>query len=274
MNALVYIDQKRKEYPALDFLNRLAQSVAVSVTLLYVLLPEESQQQGEEILQRAARQLVSAPVNLLIRWGDPINVLLSEAHRDRFDLLVLQSGVRRRNMPRLEPLDQILTHSMYPMVLILRGKDRPGRRILACTAGWEERLEVTRAAALLARSLEASVTLLHVAAGTVPAMFTGLPALEESLSDVLQTDTVIARHLREAAKILAASDVEAELELRRGAPVDEILREVKLGQYDLVVIGRSRVTNGLKELLMGDVMQRLVSRVPVSLLVVGEGALE
>ncbi|RME07330.1 MAG: universal stress protein [Anaerolineae bacterium] len=274
MNALVYIDQKRKEYPALDFLNRLAQSVAVSVTLLYVLLPEESQQQGEEILQRAARQLVSAPVNLLIRWGDPINVLLSEAHRDRFDLLVLQSGVRRRNMPRLEPLDQILTHSMYPMVLILRGKDRPGRRILACTAGWEERLEVTRAAALLARSLEASVTLLHVAAGTVPVMFTGLPALEESLSDVLQTDTVIARHLREAAKILAASDVEAELELRRGAPVDEILREVKLGQYDLVVIGRSRVTNGLKELLMGDVMQRLVSRVPVSLLVVGEGALE
>lgn len=274
MNVLVYIDQKRKEYPALDFLNQLAQRVEVSVTLLYVLLPEESQEQGEETLQRAARQLSSAPVSQLIRWGEPVNVLLSEAHRGRFDLLVLQSGVRRRRMPRLEPLDQILTHSMYPMVLILRGKDRPGRRILACTAGWEDRLEVARAAALLARGLKASVTLLHVAAGTVPAMFTGLPALEETITDVLRSDTVIARHLREATRLLAECEVDAELELRRGAPVDEILREVELGRYDLVVIGRSRVTNGLKEMLMGDVMQRLVSRVPVSLLVVGEGALE
>jgi len=28
--------------------------------------------------------------------------------------------------------------------------------------------------------------------------------------------------------------------------VDEILREVELGQYDFVVIGRSRIFNGLK----------------------------
>ncbi len=272
MNILVFLDKKREEYPALQFLARLAGRMEINVTLLYVLMPAEGQEEGQAILAHAAEQAAGCAVASLLRWGDPAGVLLSEAHRGKYNLLILQSGRRRRGFPRLEPIDQILTHSIYPAVLVLRGEVEV-RHILICTAGLEGRLEVIEAGALIASALDVPVTLLHVAAGAVPTMYTGLPGFEESITDLLKTDSVIARHLRAGAELLARHEVEGELELRRGAPVDEILREVELGQYDLVVIGRSRIFNGLKEMLMGDVMQRLISQVPVSILVVGEEGL-
>ncbi len=273
MNVLVFLDQKREEYPALQFLARLAGAMEVSVTLLYVLMPGESQESGNAILAHASDQAAGCSVTSLLRWGDPAGVLLSEAHRGKYSLLILQSGLRRRRFPRLEPIDQILTHSIYPAVLVLRGEGRVIRHILICTAGLEDRLEVIDAGACIAAALDVPVTLLHVAAGAVPTMYTGLLGFEESITDLLRTDSVIARHLRAGAELLARYGVEGELELRRGAPVDEILREVELGQYDLVVIGRSRIFNGLKEMLMGDVMRRLISQVPASVLVVGDEGL-
>jgi len=178
MNVLVYLDQERKQYPAIAFLARLTEALPVRATLLYVLSPHESRERGEAILAHACEQAAGMDVTSLLRWGDPVGVLLSEAHRGKYSLLILQSGLRGRGFPRLEPIDKILTHSIYPAVLVLRGKTRPIKRILICTSGLEGHTEVIKTGAEVARAVGAAVTLLHVAGGAVPSMYTGLLGFE------------------------------------------------------------------------------------------------
>jgi nucleotide-binding universal stress UspA family protein len=99
-------------------------------------------------------------------------------------------------------------------------------------------------------------------------MYTGLDAIEETLPDLLQSDTPTARHLRQGAEILAQHQVPAELRLRYGVVADEILREANEGDYDLIVIGASGTAGRLKGWLVGDVAREVVDHAPRSVLIV------
>lgn len=273
MNILIYLDQERKDYPAIAFVNLLAKTFSILLTLLYIVSEEEDQEQGEAILAQAAEQCVDITAKKLLRWGDPVGVLLSEARQTKHDLLIIPSGDKKRPNRRNESIEKIISQSIYPTVLILRGTPHNLKRILICTGGPEGHGKVIESGADMAQAFGAKVTLLHVAAGAVPTMYTGLPAFEESLEDLLKTDTAVSRHLRASAEVLDARNLEGELELRRGIPIDEIVRETRLGEYDLVVIGRSRVYRGWKEILMGDSVLPILSQLSVSVLVVGDKAL-
>jgi nucleotide-binding universal stress UspA family protein len=155
-------------------------------------------------------------------------------------------------------------------VLILRDEVPVFEHILICTGGLEGRHVVVQSGAALAKAIAANATLLHVAPGPVPSMYTGLVGFEESLEDLLKTDTPVARHLRAAANIIDDFQLQGEIQLRRGAPLDEIVREVRLGKYDLLVIGRTRAMGGIKEMLLGDVMQQILTQVTIPVLVIGE----
>ncbi|MBT3392112.1 MAG: universal stress protein [Chloroflexi bacterium] len=273
MNILIYLDQEKKDYHAIAFIKRLARTFPVALTLLYIVSEGEDQEQGEAILAQTAGQCADVAVRTLLRWGDPVGVLLSEARREKHDLLIIQSGGKKRANRRIESIENIISQSIYPAVLILRGALRKVKRILICTGGPEGHGKVIESGADMAQALGAKATLLHVAAGAVPTMYTGLPAFEESLEDLLKTDTAVSRHLRAGAEILDARNINGELELRRGIPIDEIVREARLGEYDLVVIGRSRIFSGWKEIFMSDITQPILNQVAVSVLVVGEKAL-
>jgi hypothetical protein len=69
--------------------------------------------------------------------------------------------------------------------------------------------------AAVAGATGSAATLFHVAAN-IPTMYTGLKSIEETLHELLQTDTPVSRHLKRSAKILADNDVQAELKLRHG----------------------------------------------------------
>jgi nucleotide-binding universal stress UspA family protein len=99
-------------------------------------------------------------------------------------------------------------------------------------------------------------------------MYTGLGTIEETLPELLQTDTPAARHLRWGAEILDQLGLRAELELRHGVAAEEILREALEGDYDLIVIGARYVASRLRGLLMGDVTRQIVDRAPCPTLVV------
>lgn len=266
MNILIYIDQKLDEYPAASFVSRLAKIFRVEVTFLYILGDDESQDDGEAVLAHAVESLVDvAAAATLLRWGEPVGVLLSEARQHKYDLLVLHSG--------REVIEKIISQSIYPAVLILRGELQISNRVLVCTGGPEGHPKVIEAGADMGQVLDAKVTLLHVAAGSVPSMYTGLSAFDESLEDLLKTDTPVARHLRSCAEVLDDHAVEGEIELRRGVPIEEIEREARLGAYDLVVVGRSRFFNGWKGMLLGDMTLPILNQVQTSVLIVGEKAL-
>lgn len=270
MNILIYLGDPRDIYPVVNWGKLLAQSLQAKLTLLHILSEDETQEHGDEILKRAREQAGEGEVETLLRWGDPTGVLLSEAGQKKYDLLILRYGKKEKALQRLVPLDKVLSQSVFPSVLILREDDPDLKHLLICTGGVEGKNQVIDSGIKLTRAVSAKATILHVTPGSVPTMYTGLVELEETLEDLLQTDTAVARHLRTGAEIMDSHEVEGELQLRRGVPIDEITREVRLGDYDLIVIGRSRVTDGLKEMLLGDVMQQILTQVDISVLVVGE----
>ncbi|MFN2185852.1 MAG: universal stress protein, partial [Anaerolineae bacterium] len=74
--------------------------------------------------------------------------------------------------------------------------------------------------------------------------------------------------LKWAAQVVKAECEISELKLRRGIVADEILREGKYGDYDLIVIGSSRSAGGIVRALMGDLTREMVTRAERPVLVV------
>jgi len=158
-------------------------------------------------------------------------------------------------------------------VLVVKRVKNRLERVLVCTGGADVALPVIEAGAWLAQGVGARVTLLHVGS-PVPSMYAGLGEIEETLSDLLQTDTPFAQHLREGAELLAERRVESELKLRYGVVADEILCEIQEGDHDLVVIGASGAGGGgwlggrlLGNWLLGNVTRQVLNDAPCSVLV-------
>jgi nucleotide-binding universal stress UspA family protein len=100
-------------------------------------------------------------------------------------------------------------------------------------------------------------------------MYTGLDEIEETLPELLATTTPIAKNLRHGAKILADKNVEeAELQLRHGEVAGEILREARIGDYDLIVTGSPQRNQPLARFFLGDVTDKVFELAPCSALMV------
>jgi nucleotide-binding universal stress UspA family protein len=128
---------------------------------------------------------------------------------------------------------------------------------------------VIESGARLAQAAGAQATLLHVVT-PVASMYAGLHEIDESLTELLQTDTPVARHLRHGAEILDRHQVSAELRLRYGVVADEIIRESDEGDYDLVLIGAAEDMARFRRLVLGEVTRQVVERSSRSVLVVRE----
>ena len=253
---------------AVSFGGIIANVTRSPVTLLHVIRREEARANGDRILAAAREMLPGLTVDTRIRRGDPIAMILLEARRGKHDLVVI--GARREaglTEQLLGSVAQKVTRRAPTSVLVARKVRTSLERVLICTGGMAVADPVIEAGARLAGATHARATLLHVV-GPVPSMYTGLEEITETLTELLQTDTPIARHLRHSAEILAQHQVTAELELRHGVAEDEILREAHRGDYDLVVIGASGRTGRLKEWLLGNVTRQIVECAPCSVLVV------
>jgi len=67
-------------------------------------------------------------------------------------------------------------------------------------------------------------------------------------SHLLETDTPQARRLKEALATLEGMGVAAEVHVRHGPVVHEILREIREGGYDLVGVGSPYAAQSLRRL--------------------------
>jgi nucleotide-binding universal stress UspA family protein len=99
-------------------------------------------------------------------------------------------------------------------------------------------------------------------------MYAGLEEMEETLPELLQTDTEQARELKWAVGVLEDECEEVEIKLRQGVAADEILDEGGAGDYDLIVLGSSRSARGIFRVLLGDLTQTVVNRAQRPVLVV------
>lgn len=256
---------------AVSFGSIIAGVTQSPVTLLHVARPDEDRAASERILAAAREILPGLMVETRIRRGDPVRQILSEVKKGRYDLTVIgarQGGGLTQQL--LGSVAQKVVRRIPTSVVVAREVGPSLERVLICTGGKDVAVPVIETGAWLAEAAHAQATLLHVTS-SAPGMYTGLHAIEETLPKLLQTDTPTARHLRHGAEILERHQVTAELRLRQGIAANEILRETREGDYDLVVIGASGAAGRLREWLLGNVTRQIVEHSPCSVLVVKQG---
>jgi nucleotide-binding universal stress UspA family protein len=257
----------------------LARGSAEPATLLGVAEHPEDRAQIERALQEGEGWLAGAPARTKIRVGHAAEQILEEVASGEYDLVVV--GTRgRHGITRFllgSTAERIARQAEVP-VLLVQGDYAAIQRMVVCTAGGEPGLAATKLAGRVARLAGAHVTVLHVMSqlpGSVVPPHAGplqvmpqTPAphelseaeardLDATAEQLMSSDTWEGQHLREALAILAGLDVPAEARVRHGLVLDEIVDEIKEGDYALIVVG-SRPVAGWMRFLLSDVSQQII----------------
>jgi nucleotide-binding universal stress UspA family protein len=269
MKTLLLIKDMPYDKAVVSYGRLVVDACKSSVTLLHLVSGEREQAAGEKVLQQAVDILGGLPVETRLMQGDSVAAILNEAQEGDYNMVVIGArqavGLMRRS---LGPVGKRV-YRRAPMSVLVVKKNRPQlKRVLACTSGIDAAEAVIESGARIARAAQAEATLLHVG-GSVPQMYTGLDWIKETAPDLLQSDTPIARHLNRGLDIFQQEDVKAVLRVRQGVAEEEILREARKGDYDLIVIGASGATGRMKGwLLLGDVAERVVKKADRPVLVI------
>jgi len=269
MNILVCVACESGAAPQLSFASIFGSiDPSAALTLLHVLPHGGDPRRAEKCLLGIHEKLESVTGETRVRYGNPSAEILAELKEDDFDLVILgpneAPGLKRHLLGSVTT--QVVRRAPSSVLVAHQARSGLGR-ILICSGGADAAEDVIRTGAWIAQAVGAQATLLHVVT-PVPSMYTGLGELDESLSELLATDTPIARHLRHGAQILKDYQVPAELRLRYGVVADEIIREAREGNNDLILVGAAKGWMKLKRLMLGEVTEQVVARAPRSVLVV------
>ncbi len=254
----------------LRFGAEIAKALDADVTLLGVVGKKPKVEDLGAILEEFAQELAGGglPVEMRVEMGNAEAVVLKEMNQSTYDLVVLGALAEKRSRKKL--LDSVAMHIVEQAtssVLVVKGQRRIISRVLICASGTEHGHLSVWAGAAVACGAAASATVLHVV-DAMPAMYVGLEQMEETLAELLQSDTEAARELKWAAQVVKAECQASHLKLRRGIAADEILLEAQEGDHDLIVLGSSQYAGGLVRALMGDLTREILNRAQRPVLVV------
>jgi nucleotide-binding universal stress UspA family protein len=159
-----------------------------------------------------------------------------------------------------------IVKEVQPPVLIVAGKTLGLKRGLICSGGKTYIDDAVNLTGRIARGVGAAITLLHVLP-EAPAIYAHLPRMQETPDWLLRSNSELGVNLRREKETLEALGVVSEVKLRRGTVLEEILKEIREGAYDLVVTG-SALSHGLRTYVLGDVSREIVNRATCPILVV------
>ena len=132
-----------------------------------------------------------------------------------------------------------------PMLYVPEAR-MPVKRILMSIGGLGYAESAEELAFQVAKSNQADVSILHV----IPPTDLNYPTtrnVREHVKDLAETDTLPGRNLKKGLEIARNLGLNAKPVVRQGNIVDEILLEVKEGDYDLVCMGSPYSAHGLRQ---------------------------
>ncbi len=267
MNILVFFVELPYATPAIRLGGQIAGALKGSITLLYIRGEGESPESADQVINQA-KSLLSGEVKAKIEQKKPVQAVLDEIEQQDYQIVVLMARHALRFRERIrEKIGRKIARTAPISVLVVK-REQPGlERILICTGGQKYSEPVVQLGVQIAAGAGASATVMHVT-NPLPLMYTGLDTMEETLDELLQTETPTAQHLRWAAGMLEDLQVEGSVELRRGDVVDEILQQAEAGDHDLLVIGASLAASQLRQFFLSDVTWDVVNLARCPVLVV------
>jgi len=156
--------------------------------------------------------------------------------------------------------------AIEPPVLVAMANCERMSRILLCSGGKHFINDAVRLTATFAAALHAEVTLFHVMPEP-PAIYAHLTQLEEDVNALLASGSELGRNLVAEKRVLEKLGVVVKVRVRHGFVVDQLLDEMRDGNYDLIVSGSSRARGPLQHYIMGDVTERILEAAECSVLV-------
>ncbi len=238
-----------------------------NVTLTTVVHNETERPLAEEMLAKAQSLLTIPEANTKVCLGSPAAAILDEADNGEYDVIVIGAHILGGFFDRFTGSTmKTVAEKASTNVLVVKEKRLKLDQILVCTAAREADRPLIEKSANLAKNIGATVVAMYVAA-PIPGMYTGLETMEETLTEMLQTDTIQAQELKWSAQYFVDQGVSAKLKLRRGIVTDEIHHEIHKNEYDLVIVGAQTEQNFWNELLVGNITGDIVELSSNSVLV-------
>ena len=269
MNILICSDGTPASDNATRLGGLLASATKAQVTLLGIAENPSDEQPLRQALDQETDILRRTGVELqtTIRTGEPIGQILGQTSAKKYDLIVIGS---RRSTASGRSWQSHRTYEIIkavePSVLVAIGTRERLSRILLCSGGKHFIDDAVRLTGTLAAALHAEVTLFHVMAEP-PAIYAHLMELEEDVTALLASGSELGRNLVAEKKALQKLGVVVNVRVRHGFIIDQLLDEMREGNYDLIVSGSSRARGPLRHYIMGDVTQRILDSAECSVLV-------
>jgi nucleotide-binding universal stress UspA family protein len=270
MHLLLCTDGTPRSDPALAFGCRLAALLKVQATVLGASARPEWEPNLSRSLADACANLSDAGLRCdsVIRSEIPRCAIVAQADQERYDLIVvglLQRG-RIWRWLRGPSTRRILRDVTVPVLVI--PADRPVlRHILLCSGDLWYPAETIQLVGQIAQAADAEVTLLHV----VPQLLLRYPILheiEDAWGALLQTDTPQGRNLKAGRDALRSMGIETGVRLRHGPVAEQIMSEIREGEYDLVALGSTHAVQSLRRYFVSSITDLVVEHAGRPVLVV------
>lgn len=221
-----------------------------------------------ESLQRGQALLADKKIQaeLVTKAGEPIAEIVKRTEECAYDLVVIGAVRKEARGPFwMSSKSYKIIKEIKPPVLSVAGKSGPIKKILICSGGKTYIDSAVDLAGRLAKGVGAHVALLHVMPD-LPAIYSSLPMMAISSEALLNSGSELGLNLRHEKEALEKEGVAAGVVLRHGSVLEEILKEIRTGDYDLVVTG-SALSHNLRSYVLGDISREIVNRTACAVLV-------
>jgi nucleotide-binding universal stress UspA family protein len=273
MKLLICTDGSAQAENAVRFGGMIAGKSQAEVTILAITEKSGEEDAIFESLRRAQQILKEHGVNaeVITKAGEPIEEIVKRTDENSYDLVVIGAVRKGTRGPFLMSAKAYkIIKAVAPPVLVVIGDRETIKRILICSGGEKYIDRAVQFSGAIARAAGASVTLFHVMAEP-PAVYTDLIKMEEDVNLLLHSSSGLGENLRREKESLEGMGVTAEVRLRHGLVISEVFKEIRRGDYDLVVTGSSPESGNLRSYIMGNITREIVNRAECPVLVVRGG---
>jgi len=246
-------------WPAIEYGAWLAGSMRMKITLLGVtenLSPAaiDDHHPLEDIFERAVSlfKQMGLEYSLEVQNGDAEEIIPEKANRG--DYITVVSPLGRPQLKRWLTGRSIrsLMEKVQGPILYVPDVRLPMRKLLISVGGLGYEVVAENLAFQVATASHADVTILHV----IPPTDLDYPStrdVRDHLKDLAETDTLPGRSMKQALDVAAKAGLNAKATARQGNIVEEILAEIKEGDYDLVCMGSAYSASALRQMYMPNV---------------------
>jgi nucleotide-binding universal stress UspA family protein len=255
-------------WAAIQYAAWLAKHFQTRLSLLGIVEKNDAEHPVEEMFGRAMTlfQHEQISYSLLVQNGQAEDVLANFA-REHDESLYVLGALGRSPLKRLFS-GRSFRHMMAEIkapILFVPTLRLPVKKVLVCMGGLEYSLTAEHLGMQIAQSHQASVTLMTV----IPPIDFDYPEsrrMRADMNTLLESDTLTGHYLRAGLQTAREMGVESLVKIREGLVVQEILNEIKTGNYDLVCMGSTYSSQGLRQFFTPNVTAEVAEAMACPLL--------